>query len=104
MPLKVFFCISDRSKVKILSIFVAFGVVLYLLANQKYILTNESILKKESENLYEKDFPSKSVKEIEREIEIIADKLLYNQETNRYTEKLRQKAKKDYKVKILRKA
>jgi len=87
----------------ILSIFVAFGIVLYLLANQKYILTNESILKKESENLYEKDFPSKSVKEIEREIEIIADKLLYNQETNRYTEKLRQKAKKDYKVKILRK-
>ena len=87
----------------ILSIFVAFGIVLYLLSNQKYNLKNESILKKESEEQYKKDFPNKSIKDVEREIEIIADKLVDNQETNRYTENLRQKAKKDYKIKILKK-
>lgn len=87
----------------ILSIFISFGIILYLLSNQKYHLTNESILKKESEEQYKKDFPNKSIKDIEREIEIIADKLVYNQETNRYTANLREKAKYDYKIKILKK-
>ena len=87
----------------ILSIFVAFGIVLYLFSNQKYNLRNESVLKKQSEEQYKKDFPNKSIKDIEREIEIIADKLVDNQETNRYTENLREKAKKDYKIKILKK-
>lgn len=87
----------------ILSIFVAFGIILYLLSNQKYILINESIVKKESEKLYKNDFPNKTIKDIEREIEIIADKLIDNQETNRYTERLREKAEKDYKIKILQK-
>ena len=87
----------------ILSIFIAFGIALYLFTNQKYNLKKDSVVEQEYKNLYRQDFPSKSIKDIEREIEIIADKLIENQQTNRYTERLREKAKNDYKIRILKK-
>lgn len=87
----------------ILLILITLGVILYLVENQKYNLKNDSIVRKEAEELYKKDFPNKEIIDLEKELETVADKLIFNEQTNRYTEKLRQKAKNDYKIKIIKK-
>ena len=87
----------------IIAIFITFFIVLSLLVNQKYRMKSNSLVKRRAENLYSKDFPDKKIEDLEKEIEIIADKLIDYQQTNRYTENLREKAKKDYKIKILKK-
>ena len=61
-----------------------------------------SALSKEAEEKYLKQFPNYTIKDLKLEIEKIADILVDNQESNRYTEVLRQKAKNDDKIKRLK--
>ena len=87
----------------IVSIFISFSIIIILLVNQRYKLKSGSLIQKGIEDSYNKDFPNKKIEDLEKEIQIVADKLIENQKTNRYTENLREKAQKDYKIKILKK-
>ena len=49
-----------------------------------------------------KDFPEKDINALKIEIEKISDMLLDNQESNRYTYKIQEKAKNDYKLQEFR--
>lgn len=87
------------------SILIALGFILYQNNIGKYKLkyTGNNSIEEENFNKFNKDFPEKDIKSLKIEIEKISDMLLDNQESNRYTYKLQQKAKKDYKLEVFRK-
>lgn len=85
------------------SILLTYAFIMNDIKKSKYKLTNdESILTKEAENKYQNEFPNYSIDELKKEIEIIADILIHHTKSNRYTEALRQKAKDDEKIRILK--
>ena len=88
----------------ILAIIVAFSLIMRDVKNAKYNVKDESELSKEAEKKYLKEFPDYTIFKLKSEIETIADILVDNQESNRYTELLREKASKDEKVKSLKDA
>ncbi len=88
-----------------LSILIAFAIVIRDIKNGKYEVTEEeTILSKEAEEKYLKEFPNHSIEDLKLEIEKVADIFVDNQESNRYTELLRQKAKNDEKISKLKDA
>lgn len=76
--------------------------VLYILHEinlGKYKMKNNtSLVQKESEERFEKEYPNKSITDLKIEIEKISDMLLDNQESNRYTDKIKDKAKNDIRL------
>lgn len=85
----------------IISIFVAFSFILNEYNAGKYNVNN-GILEENSLENYKKDYPNKDVDDLKVEIEKIADRLIDNLESNRYTDKVREKAKKDKRIKLLK--
>lgn len=91
-----------------LSIFsLTFLAILFLILqdvdNAEYDVTKSEISEK-AEKEYVKEFPNYTVKKLKQEIESIANILVDNQESNRYTEVLREKAHKDDNIKKLKNA
>lgn len=87
-----------------LSFIIIFSIILKDVQNLDYNVTNESELEKEAEEKYLAEFPNYTIFSLKSEIEKIADILVDNQSSNRYTELLREKAAKDEKVKELKNA
>lgn len=85
----------------IISIFVAFSFILHEYNAGKYNVNN-GILEESSLENYKKDYPNKDVDDLKVEIEKIADRLIDNLESNRYTDKVREKAKNDKRIKLLK--
>ena len=84
-------------------ILIVFALIIKDVDVGKYnIKNNESIIAKEAEENYLKDFPKYTIKDLKIEIEKIADILIENQESNRYTDILREKVKKDYRIKAIK--
>lgn len=84
-------------------ILIVFALIIKDVDVGKYnIKNNESIIAKEAEENYLKDFPKYTIKDLKIEIEKIADILIDNQESNRYTDILREKVKKDYRIKAIK--
>jgi hypothetical protein len=83
-----------------MSILMALGFVLYQTNIGKYKLKFNGKNNNEEENFnnFHKDFPDKDMQSLKIEIEKISDMLLDNQESNRYTYKIQEKAKNDYKL------
>ena len=85
----------------IISIFVAFSFILHEYNAGKYNVNND-ILEESSLENYKKDYPNKDVDDLKVEIEKIADRLIDNLESNRYTDKVREKGKNDKRIKLLK--
>lgn len=87
------------------SILMALAFILYQNNIGKYKLkyTGENQIEEENFDRFQKDFPEKDIDSLKIEIERISDMLLDNQESNRYTYKIQQKAKNDYKLEAFRK-
>ena len=87
------------------SVIVAYIIIMIDIRYGKYTLSEDkSILSMKSEEKYLKEFPNYTIEALKTEIAKIADMLLKNQESNRYTEVLREKANKDEQVKVLKEA
>jgi hypothetical protein len=71
---------------------------MYQLSTNKYNFSNEKI---GIEN-YKHDYPEKSIDELKLEIEHVANMLLENTESSRYTERIREKANKDKKIRLIK--
>ena len=87
-----------------LALIIAFGLIIRDVKNAKYNVKDESKIGKEAEERYLEEFPDYTIFKLKSEIEKIADILVDNQKSNRYTEILREKAAKDEKVKKLKNA
>ncbi len=93
----VIMCIS-------LALIIAFGLIIRDIRNAKYKVKEESTVEKEAEEKYLKDFPDYTIFSLKVEIEKIADILIDNEQSNRYTEALREKSLKDEDIKSLKNA
>ena len=82
----------------IIGIFIFFGFIIKDIRNGEYKV-KESLLSKEAENKYGVLYPENSIDELKDEIEKIAELLAAGEESNRYTELLRQKAINDLRMK-----
>lgn len=86
----------------------SFIAILYLIFHDmkkyEYKVKEESQVEKEAEEKYLEEFPDYTSFRIKSEIEKIADILIDNQSSNRYTEVLREKAANDDKIKDLKNA
>ncbi|MFG6319923.1 MAG: hypothetical protein K1W33_08765 [Clostridia bacterium] len=82
------------------SILTALAFILYQTDMGKYKIKYEdrSVLDKENLNNFKNDYPEKDIDFLKVEIEKISDMLLDNQESNRYTHRIQEKAKNDYKL------
>ena len=89
-----------------LSILIAFAIVIKDIRAGKYKLKSntDSFLSIDAEKRYKEQFPEHSIIKLKQEIEKVADILIENEESNRYTEALRQKANKDARIRQLRDA
>jgi len=87
-----------------ISILIAYIFIINDVKRGKYKVKNRSILSEEAENKYNKEFPLVDIKDLKSEIQKVAEILIANKPSNRYTEILRQKAKKDDKIQELKKA
>ncbi len=87
-----------------LSILLALLFVVYEAKQGKYklVLNGENVIPKAKLEELKKDFPEKDINALKIEIEKISDMLLDNQESNRYTYKIQEKAKNDYKLQEFR--
>lgn len=85
----------------ILAILIAFSIILYEYNNGKYNVEN-SLIEEDSLENYKKDYPSKTTEELKVEIEKVADRLVDNLRSNRYTEKVRKKAEDDEEIRKLK--
>ena len=91
----------------VISILIAFALIIKDVRIGKYEIagkTVESILGKEAEIKYAHEFPEHSITDLKNEIEVVADILINNEPSNRYTERLRQKAAKDERIQEIREA
>lgn len=85
----------------IIAMLIAFTIILYEYNSGKYNVENSLIEEKSLED-YQKDYPSKTTEELKIEIEKIADRLIDNLKSNRYTEKIRKKAEDDEEIRKLK--
>lgn len=78
----------------------ALAFILYQTDVGKYKIKCEdkSILENENLSNFKSDYPEKDIDFLKIEIEKISDMLLDNQESNRYTYRIQEKAKNDYKL------
>ena len=82
------------------SILTALAFVLYQTDIGKYRIRYQEQSSNEEENCnkFKKDFPDKDINSLKIEIEKISDMLLDNEESNRYTYRIQEKAKNDYRL------
>ena len=73
---------------------IVFVFIINEIRNGRYKVTEDSILEKEAENKYEILYPNNSINDLKSEIEKVAELLINGEESNRYTEALRIKARK----------
>ena len=85
-----------------ISLIVIFSIIIHDVKNNEYDVKKKSEIGKEAEEKYLKEFPNYTIFSLKSEIEKIADILVDNQSSNRYTELLREKASKDEKVQKLK--
>ena len=85
----------------IIALFVLFGLLIRDIRNGRYNVKN-STLTKEAENKYGILYPESSIDELKDEIEKIAELLVAGEESNRYTEALRQKSINDGRIKLIK--
>ncbi|MCI8309401.1 MAG: hypothetical protein HFJ45_04225 [Clostridia bacterium] len=86
-----------------ISILISYVLIIDYIRKGKYKVKDDaSILSKEAEDRYFKEFPEYTIQDLKLEIEKVADILINNESSNRYTEALRQKAKNDDKIKVLK--
>jgi hypothetical protein len=74
---------------------------MYQFKSGRYNVSNGYLEKIGIEN-YKRDYPEKSIDELKLEIEHIVTMLMENLESNRYTERIREKANKDKKINLIR--
>lgn len=86
----------------IIGLFILFGFLIKDIRNGQYEVGKDSILSKEAENKYGILYPDNSISELKDEIEKIAELLIAGEESNRYTEILRQKAIEDERIKEIK--
>lgn len=82
----------------IIGLFILFGLLINDIRQGRYNV-KDSILTQEAENKYGILYPEKSIQDLKDEIEKVAELLVAGEESNRYTELLRQKAQKDTRIK-----
>ena len=87
----------------IISLFVLFGFLISDIRNGQYNVKG-SILTQEAEDKYGILYPENSINDLKNEIEKIADLLTAGEESNRYTEALRQKAINDERIQEVKNA
>ena len=76
---------------------IVFSFILYQYSSGKYSsLGNE--FEEKNINSYESDYPNKNGDELKIEIEKIADRLINNQNSNRYTNQIKDKVQKDERI------
>lgn len=85
----------------IVSVFAVFGFILHQYNTGKYNVNNGFFEKNSIEN-YKKDYPNKSIEDLKVEIEKIADRLMADQDSNRYTNKMKEKFQNDRRIEPLR--
>lgn len=85
----------------IVSILAVFGFILHQYNTGKYNVNNGFFEQNSIEN-YEKDYPNKSIEDLKVEIEKIADRLMEDQDSNRYTNKMKEKFQNDRRIEPLR--
>ena len=85
----------------IVSILIIFGFILHQYNTGKYNVNNGFFEKNSIEN-YKKDYPNKSIEDLKVEIEKIADRLMEDQDSNRYTNKMKEKFQNDRRIEPLR--
>lgn len=85
----------------IISVFSVFGFILHQYNTGKYNVNNGFFEKNSIEN-YKKDYPNKSIEDLKVEIEKIADRLMEDQDSNRYTNKMKEKFQNDRRIEPLR--
>lgn len=85
----------------IVSILIVFGFILHQYNTGKYNVNNGFFEKNSIEN-YKKDYPNKSIEDLKVEIEKIADRLMEDQDSNRYTNKMKEKFQNDRRIEPLR--
>ena len=85
----------------IISVFSIFGFILHQYNTGKYNVNNGFFEKNSIEN-YKKDYPNKSIEDLKVEIEKIADRLMEDQDSNRYTNKMKEKFQNDRRIEPLR--
>lgn len=85
----------------IISIFSSFSFIMFQFKRGSYNVSNGYLENRGIEN-YKHDYPEKSIDELKIEIEHVATMLMENLESNRYTEKIREKASKDKKIDVIR--
>ena len=85
----------------IIALFVIFGLLIRDIRNGRYNVKN-STLTKEAEDKFGILYPESSIDELKDEIEKIAELLVSGEESNRYTETLRQKAMNDVRIKLIK--
>ena len=81
----------------IIGLFILFGFLIYDIRKGRYKVDG-SILAKEAEEKYGVLFPDNTINDLKSEIEKVAELLVAGEESNRYTEKLREKAKEDERI------
>ena len=87
------------------SILMTLAFILYQTDICKYKLkyTGKNCVEEKYFKSFQKDFPERDIESLKIEIEKISDMLLDNQESNRYTYRIQEKAKNDYKLDEFRK-
>ena len=81
----------------VIGIFLVFAIIIKDIKNGKYKV-EDSILEKEAEEKYGKLYPEHSIEDLKNEIEKIVEIFVAGEESNRYTETLRQKAQNDERI------
>lgn len=81
----------------IIGLFVLFGLLINDIRKGRYKV-EDSIISQEAEDKYGILFPEKSIDELKNEIEKIAELLITGEDSNRYAEILRDKAKNDIRI------
>ncbi|MBR1539740.1 MAG: hypothetical protein IJ629_00905 [Clostridia bacterium] len=87
----------------IIGLFILFGFLIYDIRKGRYKV-KDSILSKEAEGKYGVLYPESSIDDLKDEIEKIAELLIAGEESNRYTELLRIKAKEDERIQEIKDA
>lgn len=80
-----------------IALLMSFSFILYQYSIGKYNSLGSEFEENNIRN-YEKDYPNKNSEDLKIEIEKIADRLISNQESNRYTNQLKEKVQKDERI------
>lgn len=87
----------------IVGLIIVFGFIIFDFRKGRYDV-KDSFLAKEAEERYGIMYPEKTISELKDEIEKVAELLISGEESNRYTELLKQKAQNDIRIREINNA